>query len=438
MPEPGKDNDRDDNIATQPMFGTQLVSYVLGELDADSQIAVEERVKREPALREELEDIRAHMRLHQRIPKVAPRRGSFNRLNARMKRDGAFSGAIPGAHAMLRRSFGIAVVVGITAIVLLLVFSNEGRNIAAPDVIGQIVYMPATGTAAGRRVEVSRSELVLNREPPYNTGEYEAFIWLPTGITGSSSTIEAAPGTEFRFTQHRRVELNRGTLRHADIQLGGVGEGAFVIATPHCEVHVQEGSLTVVVTPDGALTQVTAARGSARVFGLDSDRGVPVNAGYFTTAGRDRPPDQARPVLRLTISQVTGQDNVLEARMINDGFTDARVRRAIDSARVFAQPMYMLHVSYVSSYEPGGTPENVTLRPFAVTPLADALDHSGETWLEPGGVYSFRFSIGAQLSGSPNVPHWLRLEYNGDLYGPAGEARIRVQSTDLKIEPRTR
>jgi hypothetical protein len=437
MPDPASGHDRENDKATQPMFGTQLVSYALGELDADSQIAVEERVKREPALREELEDIRAHMRLHQRIPKVAPRRGSFNRLNARMKRDGAFSGAIPGAHCMLRRSFGIAVVTGIAAIVLLLVFSNTGRDIAAPDVIGQIVYMPASGTAATRRVEVSRSELVLNRDPPYNTGEYEAFIWLPTGISGSSSTIEASPNTEFRFTQHRRVELLRGTLEHADIQLGGVGEGAFVVATPHCEVHVQEGGLTVVVTPDGAQTQVSVARGSARVFGLDSDSSVPVNAGYFTTTRRDRPPDQAKPVLRLTIS-VVGQDNVLEARMYNDGFTNARIRRAIDSARVFAQPMYMLHVSYVADHEPGTTPENVTLRPFAVTPLADALDHSGETWLSPTESYNFRFSIAAQLSGAARVPHWLRLEYNGDLYGPAGEARIRVQSTDLKIEPRTR
>src|SRR5687768_5307533 len=99
----------DDEKLTQPLGGVQLLSYSLGELDSDAQKALEARIEADPALKDELAEIREHMRLHQVVRKVAPRRGSFERLRSRMKTEGAFQGAIPGAHAMLRRSFMLAV-----------------------------------------------------------------------------------------------------------------------------------------------------------------------------------------------------------------------------------------------------------------------------------------------------------------------------------------
>src|SRR5690606_18585602 len=151
-----------------------LVSYVLGELDSQSQVALEKRMESEPALRDELAEIREHVQLHQNVRKVAPRRGSFERLRHRMKRDGAFDGAIPGVHCMLRRSFVLSMIFGAVASALLIAFTGGGVVVAPPDVIGEIVY---TVPGAGQRLEVTERARLQIREQPYDTGSYDAFIW---------------------------------------------------------------------------------------------------------------------------------------------------------------------------------------------------------------------------------------------------------------------
>jgi hypothetical protein len=42
------------------------------------------------------------------------------------------------------------------------------------------------------------------------------------------------------------------------------------------------------------------------------------------------------------------------------------------------------------------------------------------------------------LISTPPVEHWLRLEYRGDLYGPPGQARVRIESHNLKLDLRKR
>ena len=101
----------DDERATQPLMGVQLLSYTLGELDRDAQGALEKKIEANPELKSELEEIRTHLKIHQQVRKVAPRRGSFDRLRDRMKKEGAFSGAVPGVHCMLRRAFMIAALI---------------------------------------------------------------------------------------------------------------------------------------------------------------------------------------------------------------------------------------------------------------------------------------------------------------------------------------
>ncbi len=427
----------DDEKVTQTVPGLQLVSYVLGELDADSQVAIDRRAEADPALKEELEEIRSHMRLHQQVRGVAPRRGSFERLCSRLKKDGAFDGAIPGVHAMLRRSFVIAMLVGVVAVVLLIVFSREGDGLATPEVIGQIVYTSPTLTVGERRSEVERTELLLNKE--YDTGAYDAFVWLPTGVNNTFSTLEAQPNSGFKFTQSRRVEFTRGELRRLDIQPGGVGEGSFEVKTPHCTVQVDQGSLTISITRDGSETQISVGRGSVRVYGLDSERSIPVTAGYCTSVERGKLPDPARPVLKLLLGRAAGSEFLIEVTMVNAGYTPFKVRRAIDGERAFPEPIYLLHVSHASEYQPDTTPENVSLPPWPPTPEPDpGNDHTGETWLEPGATYRFRFDVSPLLVVTPRVEHWLRLEYRGDLYGAQGEARVRIQSENLKLDLRSR
>ncbi|MBX3461219.1 MAG: FecR domain-containing protein [Planctomycetes bacterium] len=429
----------DDERTTQPAAGAQLLSYVLGELDADSQVALEKRVAAEPALKDELDEIRGHMRLHQDVRKVAPRRGSFERLRGRMKKEGAFEGAIPGVHAMLRRSFLVAMAVGMVAIVLLAAFSRSQTGVAAPDVIGEIIYTSPTVSVGQRRDVVERASLQANRDKPYDTGAYDAFIWLPTGVSNTFSTIEATENTEFQFSTPRRVELVRGNFRRIEVQPGGVGDGPFEVKTPHARVQVEEGSLTVSVARDGSETQISVGRGSARVYGLESERSIPVVAGYCTSVQRGKLPDPSRPVLKLLLARVPGTEYMVSATLVNDGYAPFKVRRAVDSERAFKEPIYLLHVSHASEYEPDTLPENITLPPWQPIPAPDpGVDHTGDMWLNPGEIYRFNFDVSPLLVMTPRVEHWLRLEYRGDLYGPQGEARVRIQSPNLKLDLRSR
>jgi anti-sigma-K factor RskA len=430
----------DDEKITQPLGGVQLLSYTLGELDVEAQQTIEGRIAADPALKQELEDIRAHLKLHQDVRKVAPRRGSFERLQARMKKEGALLGAVPGVHCMLRRAFMLALLVGMAAVAILIAVGRTGGPTAAPDVIGQIVYHNPSLTVGQRRAEVARRELQLRTEAdaPENTGAYDAWVWLPTGVSNTYSTIELTQSTEFKFTRTRRVALTRGFMRRLEVQPGGMGEGPFVVVTPHCLVQVDRGSLSINVTRDGVETQISVGAGSARVYGLDSDRSFPVPAGYCTSVERGKLPNPARPLLKLLLDRVTGSNSLVEATLLNDGFVPVKVRRAIDTENAFAQPIYLLHHSHVSEYSPEGTPENFTRPPEPVTPADRPQDHTGDVWLEPGQYYRFEFDISPMLITAPRVEHWLRLEYRGDLYGPPGQARVRIESANLKLDLRNR
>lgn len=435
----------DDENVNEPLAGVQLLSYALGELDTDARDKLEQRLEEDPRLKSELEAIRGHMKIHQRVRKVAPRRGSFDRLRARMKKEGAFVGAIPGVHCMLRRSFMLAVLFGVIAVALLMAFGAQGGSVTAPDVIGQIVYHNPSLSVGQRRAEVDREELILKDEddPPERTGSYDAFLWLPTGVSNTYSTIEAAQNTEFKFVAPRRVILTQGFLRRLQIEPGGFGEGDFIIETPHGRVRVRSGSLSVRVTGDGAETQVSVAQGSAHVFGRESDRAFQVPGGYCLVVERGELPSPARPMLRLELSARGDSRYQLQASLVNQGYVPVRIRRAIDSENVFPDPIYTLHISHVAEFKPGErAPENTTLGAWPVTPEVDvgqdSRDHMGETELEPGQAYSFRFDISPSLIGTPNVEHWLRLVYQGDLYGPPGEARVRIESRNLKRDLRNR
>jgi hypothetical protein len=426
----------DDERVTQPLAGVQLLSYTLGELDSEAQAEVERRLAADPALKTELEDVRRHLKLHQDVRKVAPRRGSFDRLSDRLKKEGAFAGAIPGVHRMLRRSFILAALVGVIAISILLMLGKGATTLDAPDVIGQIVYHNPSLTVGQRRAEVERRELLLNRDE--STGAYDAFIWLPTGVSNTYSTLELAQNTEFKFEEPRRLVLARGFIRRLEIQPGGMGEGPFVVVTPHCTVQIESGSLSINLTRDGSETQVSVAEGGARVFGLDSDRGFPVPAGYCSSVERGKLPDPARPLLKLVLTHTAAAGSQITATLINDGYVPVKIRRAISGEGAFMQPVYMLHVSHASDYSPDNPmPENVTMAPWYVTPEPDvAMDHSGEMLLEPGAYYRFTFDISTLMMQAEPVVHWLRLEYRGDLYGPPGQARVRIESANLKLDLR--
>jgi hypothetical protein len=428
----------DDEKLTQPLGGVQLLSYSLGELDSDAQKALEKRIEADPALKEELAEIREHMHLHQVVRKVAPRRGSFERLRSRMKKEGAFQGAIPGAHAMLRRSFMLAVLVGIIAVVVLITVGSTGGPTATPDVIGQIVFTNPALRIGERRAEVERNYLELDKE--IDTSAYDAYIWLPTGVENTYSTIELSSNSKFTFTATRRIVLDSGFARRLEVQPGGMGEGPFVVVTPHCTIEIEHGALSVNITRDGVETQVSVGEGNARVYGLDSNRSFPVPAGYCTAVERGKLPNPARPVLKLILDRVVGSNSVIQATLVNDGYVPVKVRRAVDADNMFPDPVYLLHTSHVSEYSPEeGVPENVTLPPWPVTPEPDlAAEHTGDMWLDAGQYYRFTFDISPLLISTPPVEHWLRLEYRGDLYGPPGQARVRIESHNLKLDLRKR
>ena len=433
----------EDDRITSPVIGSVLVSYALGELDAEEQSALEKRLEQTPALLEELAEIRLHLRLHEEVRKVAPRRGSFERLHARMKREGAFAGAVPGAHCMLRRSFVAAMVFGLIAVVLLAVFTRHRGAIAPPEQIGQIDYHnPSRAYGERRAVEASEYLLLLddrdalNVRGQYNTGERDAFIWLTGGQPRQYSSLELSQKTEFRFTAPRRMELDAGTIRRLDARPATIAEGPFVIVTPHAVVQVDEGRLAVSVTPDQVQTQVSVIEGSARVQGRSSDNIIfQVTAGNCTSVERNKLPAQPRPMLELLLTEHPHNKYELQASLRNVGFVPVKVTRAGSS-----KPLYMLHISYPSAYDPGDGPVNTTVPPQAVTPKpepGEAPDaHHGDIWLAPGGAgqrYQFTFDVSPFLVAAAAPRYWLRLEYRADMYAPPGEARVKVDSPNVLI-----
>ncbi|MBZ0136141.1 MAG: hypothetical protein K8I27_07200 [Planctomycetes bacterium] len=432
----------DDERATQPLHGVSLLGYTLGELDSDQQTSLEKRIESEPALKEELEEIRQHLKIHQAVRKVAPRRGSFERLSARMKKEGQFQGAIPGVHAMARRSFILAFLVGITAIAVLIAVGRPGVGTDAPDVIGQIMYHNPSLSIGERRAVVQSSELHIWREgdQPPDTGAYDAYVWLPTGVNNTYSTIELAQNTKFRFTQTRTARLDAGFMRRLEIQPGGIGEGPFTVITPHCRVEIEQGGLSIGITRDGVETQISVGQGSASVYGLDSDQGFVIGEGRCTSVERGQLPNPPRPLLKLMIESTPGELEVLKATLVNDSYVPVKVNRAIDASDAFGRPVYMISGSYGSEYLPDKKwAENNLIRPQPVTPMADpSVDHSGEVWLDPGEYYTFRFDVSSVIKNSPPVTHWLILTYKGNLYGPPGEARMQIESNYLKLDLRKR
>lgn len=420
--------DDDRQTRNQTPAGPQLVAFVLGELEPEEQQRLENQLRENSALADELDDIRAHLKLHQDVRKVAPRRGSFERLQRRMKHDGALDGAIPGVHCMLRRAFVISFIAGIAFVVLLAVFAGKARPPALiqVDVIGQIIYRtPALDFASERGDEVDSGDLV--KGVVKNTGSYDATLWVPTGMSNSYSTIECAAHTEFKFENARELVLVRGALRHAEIEPGGLGDREFSIKTPHCTINVDSASLSVIVMD--AETQVTVASGTATVRGRDV-RAV-VGPGHCTSVARDAEPLPPKPVLELTMYQVSGPQPLIEVTLRNVGYVPARIKRAMT-----AQPIYLMTISRTPDYSER-LPEGDVSPPVKVIPKRDPAvplsEHQGEVWLKPSDAYTFTVDVTPMLP-LRGVDYWLVLKYQGGLYGPPGFAKIEVGSSALKIQ----
>ncbi|MHC4840293.1 MAG: hypothetical protein ACYTDT_04930 [Planctomycetota bacterium] len=424
----------DDDAVSKPLLGSQIVSYVLGELDETAIAEMDKRFESDPRLKEELEQVRSHVGLHQTVRQVAPRRGSFERLRKKMKDDGSFSTAVPGCHCMLRRSFFLAMLFGAIAVSLLLIFSDSNRTTVQTDVIGEIVFYNSGGTVNQRRDVEKRDQLKLNHL--YDTGLQQAYLWLPTGISNTYSDVEVAQDSKFKFLDTRHIELQRGFLRKLDINPGGISEDDFEIITPHARIRGNKCRLAIRLSPDGGQTDVAVAEGAVRVYPLNSDQSVSLTNGWRTTVRADKSPDEPQKVLQLILKPVLGEPYQFEAKLVNVGMFRFRVRKAIDLTSTFRDSIYIAYIAHASDFDPdSGLPENVALEPHPVTPMGAADLHVGEKWLDPGSSYNFRFDLSSVLLSSSAVEHWMRLEYRGDLYGPPGESRIKVESPNLKFIP---
>ncbi|GIK53994.1 MAG: hypothetical protein BroJett014_29670 [Planctomycetota bacterium] len=422
----------EDERPTQSLVSANLLGYVLGELEPDQQQKLESQLKENPGLRAELEEVRSHLKLHQAVRKVAPRRGSFDRIMRRMSGEGALQGAVPGVHCMLRRAFLLAAAAGILMVVLMALFGDKRYLPVLPkdEVIGQIIYHEASadfGGTVGREIE--QGEVLVGTTK--NTGVYDAQIWLPTGVSRSYSIIECAPQTEIQFVSSREVKLNRGFMRRLNIAPGALGESAFTVVTPHGRVEVSGAKLSVRVTE--AETQVTVGEGSARVIGGDVPQVVPT--GHFSVIARDSeatPPQALLQMGLLLYNDPRMTAPVVEVSLHNISPVPARIER------VFSRdPVYVLQISRAPDYS---GPDSVGERYEAleVNLLGNPLEHMGEVWLKPKEEYRFRIDVSQSLYGRPAAEYWLVVVYKGTLYGPQGAARLDVTSRPLKIDMRNK
>jgi hypothetical protein len=415
--------------ATHPLAQSQLLSYVMGELEPDELQRLEAQIKESPTLQAELEEIRAHLSLHQEVRKVAPRRGSFDRLMRRMGQEGALAGAVPGVHRMLRRSFLIAALAGILFIALMAWYSDAARVAPLPhteEVIGQIIYYePAPDMISTHGREIDHGEALVGASK--NTGSYDASIWLPTGVSRSYSIIECAPQTELKFVSSREIQLNKGFFRQLSIAPGALGESAFVVKTPHGRVEVSGAKLAIRVNE--AETQVTVSEGSARVIGGDLPQIV--HAGHFSVIVRDSEATPPSPVLQMTLLQYHDPNTsvpIIEVNLRNVGFVPTRIQKAYSR-----DPVYVLQVSRARDYgDSGSTGERFETPDIGL--VDSPLNHIGEMWLKPKEDYRFRIDISPNVYGRPAAEYWIVVVYKGGIYGPPGAARIDVSSKPEKLD----
>lgn len=416
-------------------LGPQLVSYALDELDDATKQDIDEQLVGDERLRDELDEIRSHMNVHRDVRSVAPRRGSFERLRRRMKAEGAMDAAVPGVHCMLRRAFVVSAVVGILFVIAIAMFTENMGTLTEPDVIGQIIYRrPASTLGTGDEVDSASLELSKN----YDTGSYEAWLWLPTGVSNRYSTVAVGQNSEFAFTSTREISLKRGSVRRIEVERGDIGDGSFIVNTPHGRVEIDQGSASITVRADGAATEVTVGKGAARVFGKDSDKKFLLRPGYCTLIERDSLPEPPHAVLGLAIRPKAGSRFDFEVTLRNTGFEPIRVARALAK-----DPVYVLAMSHTAEFRSeGGLPENVTLPQMRITPKPDIGQttdaHRGEIALDPERFYRFTFDVSPMLIDVPKVEYWLRVEYRGDLYGPQGQAKVRIYSKNIKMDLRDR
>ncbi|MEE9311375.1 MAG: hypothetical protein V3V10_03075 [Planctomycetota bacterium] len=423
-----------DDDVTKPLLGSQIVSYVLGELDENTIADMDRRFAKDAKLKEELDDVRDHLGLHQRVRQVAPRRGSFERLRKRMKDDGSFQNAVPGSHCMLRRSFFMAMLFGLVAVSLLLVFSDSGRTTTQTEVIGEIVFYNTGGTITQRRNVDKRDQLKLNHL--YDTGLKQAYCWLPTGISNTYSDIEIERDTKFKFLDTRHIELQRGFLRKLDINPGGISEDEFEVVTPHARIRGNRCRMAIRISPDGGQTDITVSKGSIRVYPLDSDQSVALTNGWMTTVQAGKSPEAPQKVLQLIVKPVLGEKYLFESKLVNVGMFRFRIRKANDNSRGIKPSRYVAFLAYASDFDPEvPLQEHTSLESRKILPYQSPELHYGDKWLNPGESYSFIFDLSPRLQTSPKTEHWMRIEYRGDLYGPPGESRIKVESANLKFEP---
>lgn len=422
----------DEERATTPLLSSQLVSYVMGELEPDQQQKLEAQLKENPALAAELEEIRSHLSIHQQVRKVAPRRGSFDRLMRRMKSDGALAGAVPGVHCMLRRAFMFATVAGLVFIVLMAAFGSPSGELQLPrdQVLGQIIYYePAPDMISDPGREVDQGEAIAGATK--NFSSHDASIWLPTGVSRSYSIIECSQGTVLKFVSAREVVLSKGAMRRLSIAPGALGEGAFTVRTPHGRVEISSARLSIRVTE--ADTQVCVGEGSARVIGGDVPQIVP--AGHFSVISRDAEATPPQPELQLSLLPFNDPKMnapIVEVTLRNVGYVPVRVRRVYSG-----DPIYVLQISRDRDYtEPNSTPE--TYQPVEVSLLGNYLEHRGEVWLKPKEEYRFRIDISQNLFGRPAAIYWITVVYKGGLYGPQGAALVDVTSKPLQVDMRNK
>ncbi|CAG0928687.1 hypothetical protein PLCT1_00815 [Planctomycetaceae bacterium] len=418
--------------ATTPLAASQLVSYVMGELEPDQQQKLEAQIKESPALAAELEEIRGHLSIHQQVRKVAPRRGSFDRLIRHMKHEGALAGAVPGVHCMLRRAFIFAAVAGLIFIALMAIFSDEQSAPLLPTdkVIGQIIYYePAPDSISSHGRELDQGEALAGATKNFNS--YDVSIWIPTGISRSYSIIECSQGTVMSFESSREVTLRKGFMRQLNIAPGALGEGAFTVKTPHGRVEISGARLSIKVSE--ADTQVTVGEGSARVIGGDVPQIVP--AGHFSVISRDAEAQPPQPVLQISLllyNDPKVSAPIIEVTLRNVGYVPARIKR-VNSG----DPVFIHQISRDRDYaDPGSLPE--TYDPVPVSLIGNYLEHRGETWLKPKEDYKFRIDISENLMGRPAAQYWITVVYKGGLYGPQGAAMVDVTSKPLQIDMRNK
>ncbi|MCK6440747.1 MAG: hypothetical protein L6Q71_11185 [Planctomycetes bacterium] len=376
---------------------------VLGELGEKEREELVRRADGDPALAAELRKLSEHLKAHQGVRKIAPKRGSFSRLAERMKREKHLDAVTPGVHSMWRRAFVLGIMALIACGILLFTFLREAPvgETNATAILHQFGEKGARGKS---------SPIELNKRDA--AGEWGAEINLATGQRSVTTSVKLARHSEFELLDNNHLRLYSGWANAVQVEKEALYPDGFIIETPNARFVSHGGSYSIKI--EGEVSYLCVARGKVEARPLLGDtRGRIITEGQCSSVVQSQMAADPTGMIAMQVEPYGGDRRAL-ITITNRSRHRLRVVPATDATSFH----YLLSVS--ADTEPGSGVPGIA-EDFAVFPIevpGSGMASKGWVTLEPEGAlgsnqYKFVADLKAALPGIRETDLTIAARYNG-------------------------